>query len=255
MNIKTSMRGMPGWMRYFISRELLVKIASAGYPSVTKAAINYVLMRFLMLVIFLLFLLWLFSSDIRLHPLMMIIVISSVFLFCYFIIDALLNNEVKRKRQHRLQFLPGFLRFLALYYTAGYSVDKSLDELSQDIDAFYPLFSKLLNKCTLSLNSNITRDSSWEAIERIIDVEQFEQVCERIRTRESHGHKVSEALAFFSDDINREIDYQKQLKLERLPVHLTFVAITCFLFSIIILMGSIVYFKLMEVFASVTAVL
>lgn len=255
MRIKTPMSGIPRWVQYFITRELLVKIAAAGYPSMTKAAVNYVLMRCLMLVIFLLFLLWIFSSDIRLHPVIMVIFITTVFLFCYLIIDALLNNEVKRKRQHRLQFLPGFLRFLGLYYTAGYSIDQSLDELSQDIDVFYPLFSKILNKCTLSLNGSISRDSSWEAIEKNIDVKQFERVCERIRTREAHGHKVSEALVFFSEDISNEIEYQKQLKLERLPIHLTFVAITCFLLSIIILMGSIVYFKLMEVFASVTAIL
>lgn len=101
------------------------------------------------------------------------------------------------------------------------------------------------------MKTELDRKQAWKKVIHRLSVEHFAEISERIQTRELQGVKISEVLYFYAEKIEDELRSKENERIERLPMPITLVVIFFFLGSMILIMGAILFTKLLDVLQTV----
>lgn len=233
-------------MRGLHQDDLIQKILDAEYPSVSEALLSYRLTQLTLFSLSLAIAIWLIQTQ-NIPPTVLFVLLAGLFFYSIVVVGYLLDKEVADKRQKREQCLPEILLALNMYYKSGYSIASSFKALSEDLEFIFPSFARRLFRAHLVLNTESNNDIAWKKISEIMGIPGFYLIGERMQVREQQGYKMSEVLLYSAEQLSRDLALKENLRIEKLPLKITLISICFFLTTLIILMGAMVYFKLLEV--------
>jgi len=233
-------------MRTQTQDDLIQKILDAEYTSVSEALLSYRLTQLVLFFSSLFLAIWIIQTQ-KISPFLLFFVLMLLFLLSMMGTRMLLDREVRAKRKQREQCLPEILMAINLYYKSGYSLANAFKALSQDLEPIYPAFAKRLFRAHLILNTESNMEIAWQKVGEIMGIPGFYLIGERMQMREEQGYKMSEILIYSSEQLSQDLALRENLKIEKLPLQITLISISFFLTTLIIVMGSVIYFKLLDV--------
>lgn len=158
---------------------------------------------------------WLFAEN---NALMLVIAIAFV---ANLLPDFWLSHRKKVQRQAINKALPSHLALIIVCLRAGYSIDRALALVAQELQATSPVLSRQWQITLEQLAINPDRQVVWLALAERVNIDNFTSLVELLQQSERYGSAIAQTLATFTQQMRESQQLAIEEKIGKVASRIT----------------------------------
>lgn len=151
----------------------------------------------------------------------------------YFLPNVYLDRRIKARASENRAGFPDVMDLMVVAAEAGLTTEASIERISQEIRATYPVLSQQLSLAAIEIRAGKPLDEALRTFGERVGLEEVRGFATMIQQSKELGTSVSDALRVYSDEMRHKRMMAAEEKAYALPAKLS-VPVTAFILPIVI---------------------